>query len=264
MKKLTIIFVFLFTACVSKHTVISKGYGNTKDEALSNAKSLAIEKATGVWISTEQRLSGDEFSKKTNQASSGSIESYKILGESENTIEIEAVVVYRKDNSVKINSAFITNDDRERIREAAIRQEAKDKAAAEINDINKALIFDDVKVEIEPVGSSYTVAACGRIKYRQKWIDDFKDLGLPELAFMQIKHTGEERPPIFMQVDAICNGETIKIGDRMKINNVLLRHNLSSEARDYLFDLDDGICISFQNIDHTKIDEFRFSFTTKR
>ena len=259
MKKLTIIFVFLFTACVSKHTVISKGYGNTKDEALSNAKSLAIEKATGVWISTEQRLSGDEFSKKTNQASSGSIESYKILGESENTVEIEAVVVYRKDNSVKMNSAFITNDDRERIREAAIRQEAKDKAIFEIGDIDKALVFEIDEFEIEPSRNSHYVKACGVIKFRDKWVDDFKDLGEPDLVMF--------RRHFYLDAHFIDNGVTVEIRkditSSIKLDDLSLRH-MDEFGREYVYSLNikKSACFGFGNVNPANVDEFRFVFRT--
>ena len=251
MTRLVIILVFLFTACVSKHTVISKGYGNTKDEALSNAKSLAIEKATGVWISTEQRLSGDEFSQNKVQMASGSIIGYRIINESTGAVEIEAVVVRRKDNSVKTSRSFVTSDDREIIKDAAIKQKSKDAAYAEIDSLDKALIFDIDEVVIKPEATSHLVTACGVIKFRQKWIDDFKEIGSPDLKLFSQRQS--------MYVDVVRDAKTVETIYGPKLD-LTLRHKTESGFL-YRFDLEEGACFSFKNDDPTKVDEFHFVFT---
>lgn len=250
---LKLLFLVFISSCSSKSVVLSKGYGKDRNEALNNAKILAVEIAAGIWINNEQQLINDNFDQRTAQYSSGSIDGYKIVKESADFVEIEAVVVKRSDNSVVQNKYYLTEEGFERIADAKRLNESKIEAASSLDDIDKALIFEISKTTIKPEDHNYLVEICGTVKFRQKWIDDYSSFKTKDLNlfFITAKH------------DIIISGLD-KANDEIyispKSNHPVDLGIYDSYTKNVNYGVTEGICVSLVIADISKISHFQSSF----
>lgn len=152
-------------------TVRAVGKGNTCDAALENAKSIAIEKAVGVWMYGEKVLNNEVYKEKVVEYSGGLIKSYNVIRNECTTIEIEAEVVPRT-NKISTNSSSVSNETRDLLKSRLENEKRRIKSIQEVNNRSKAIAFDIKEIELQPS----KIIIIGQMSFQEKWKHDYNDL----------------------------------------------------------------------------------------
>ena len=152
-------------------TVTATGTGKTCEQALSNAKQNAIGKAIGVWIHGERSVYENEYKESIIEYSGGLIQSYKILSDQCTRVEIEAVVVPRK-NAIRVGSAHVTKEIKDTYNARIENEKQRQIAINKINDRSKAFVFDIKEMELFPE----KIVVVGELSYQEKWKYDYQEL----------------------------------------------------------------------------------------
>ena len=172
MKKYFLIFLLICANAESK-TVIAKGFGSTREEALKQAKSVAIEMVTGSWINSESRLKEGKISTEAQSFTTGVVESFEIIERGKDFVVISASVLNRENNSIKDGSLKV---DPGQIAQLIKNQQEIEKSFKEIDNIDKALLFKIIKIDYSSSGSWVVLNITGRITFQPKWINDYNEL----------------------------------------------------------------------------------------
>ena len=152
-------------------TVIVTGTGKTCEQALLNAKKNAIGNAVGVWIHGEQSVYDNQYKESIIEYSGGLIQSYKVLHDECNKVEIEAVVVPRK-NSIRLSSADVTKQAKDNLSARLENEKQRQIAINKINDRSKAFVFQIKEMELFPD----KIVVVGELSYQEKWKYDYEQL----------------------------------------------------------------------------------------
>ena len=152
-------------------TVEATGKGNTCDQALENAKRLAVDKAVGAWMYGERVVDQDKYREKMVEYSGGLIKSYSIVSNDCTTVTIKAEVVPRS-NKINTNSAEVPQEVRDRLRDKIKNENSRRLAIAEVNDRTKAFGFAVNDVELD----NDKLVITGTMHYQDKWKNDYRDL----------------------------------------------------------------------------------------
>lgn len=175
MKYFVAVILFLFSLKASALDVVASGFGNNFEEALTNAKVVALDKVNGAWIHGDSYVRDSMFSEKITQYNGGVIKSYKILKNDGNFVIIEADVVPRS-NEVKTNSTSVPSSMFDHLK-GKIANEAKlTEAIKVIDNRGRALAFETTSVEYKPSGDMTTVVIDGVVSLQEKWKNDYVEL----------------------------------------------------------------------------------------
>lgn len=147
------------------------GKGKTCEQALDNAKSIAVEKAVGVWMHGEKVVQQDIYKEKIVEYSGGLIKSYKVIRNECTTIEIQAEVVARS-NKISTNSAHVPQETRDHLKSKIENEKKRQLAIKEVNDRSKAIAFDikDIEFQLDKM------VIVGEMYFHEKWKHDYNDL----------------------------------------------------------------------------------------
>lgn len=156
-------------------TVVTTGVGKTCDQALTNAKNSAVEKAVGVWMNSEAHSDMNSYSEKITQYSGGLIESYNIISNECNKVTIEATVISRS-NKITTNSANIPNKTVDLLQQKIANEQKRQLAIKEVNDRSKAIGFEISNIEFKYIDSKTYVVVEGDMFFQDKWKHDYYDL----------------------------------------------------------------------------------------
>lgn len=168
-----IIFLLLFSFSANAEIVQSTGYGKDKKVALEDAKTKAIEMVAGSWVDSSKKLSNGSLKQESNQFTTGTIESFKIIKESSDSVTIEANVKPRKDNSIKSESLSVNSSQISDSFKNLGNQTASGEA---LDTLTRAIDFK-VK-EVKPLQQdrcTYYISVLGDVSYSKKWLNDYEE-----------------------------------------------------------------------------------------
>jgi len=174
--KYSLLLLCLIASLSNAEEVITKGYGDTFDVALRNAKIAAIEKVTGTWINSEHSLRDGKTSESIVQYNGGVIKSYEVLQYSNGVMRIKADVDVVKDNTVGTSKKDIPEDMRRQLKDKQKNQEKIQTAIKVLENRSKALRFESDAVRYSTTGDETTVTVTGHIMWTPKWESDIRTL----------------------------------------------------------------------------------------
>lgn len=168
-----IIFLLLFAFSANAETVQATGYGNDKKTALEDAKTKAVEMVAGSWVDSSKKSVNGSLNQEIRQFTSGIVESYKIVNETNESVTIEANVVARKDNSINSSTLQVNPD---QLADSFKNMENEEEAGIELDTLTRAI---EVKVtSIKPLEKEknlYYVKVFADYSYSKKWLNDYKE-----------------------------------------------------------------------------------------
>ena len=155
----------------SSVTVNAIGNGKTCEQALENAKQVAIEKAVGVWMYGERIVQQEQYNEKIVEYSGGLIKQYEVVRNDCTTIEIQAEVVPRT-NKIKTSSAEVSQQTRDHLKSKIDNEKLRRLAIKEVNDRSKAISFEIKDIEFQ----TNKMIVVGEMSFQPKWKHDYFDL----------------------------------------------------------------------------------------
>jgi len=174
--KYSLLLLCLVASFSNAKEVITKGYGDTFDVALRNAKIAAIEQVTGTWINSEHSLRDGKTSETIVQYNGGVIKNYEVLQYSNGVIRIKADVDVVKDNTVGTNKKDISEDMRRQLKDNQNNLEKIKAATKFLDNRSKALRFESDTVQYATEGAETIVTVSGSIMWIPKWETDIRTL----------------------------------------------------------------------------------------
>jgi hypothetical protein len=155
--------------------VIASGEGNNFEEALTNAKVVALDKVNGAWVHGDSFVRDNMFSEKITQYNGGVIRKYEVLKSSPTTVTIKADVVPRS-NEMTSNTVNVTADMKQELKSRVANQAALEKAKQVVDSRERAIAFKPTKVMYINKGDTTTVVMNGEVSFQKKWLEDYKAL----------------------------------------------------------------------------------------
>lgn len=180
--KALLVAAILSCACnfVQAVEVTVTGYGGSSDEALQNAKVLAIEYAASTFVTGKREITDGKYKETLGQYNGGLVQKYVVKSTAIND-GVYAVTILADVNTDKIND-IITNGDTAtntvvpQIEKAFDEIHKVQAAWVAISAASDPFVFavDDVKYKIdgEYVQSEYHL----HMKWNPKWLDDARQL----------------------------------------------------------------------------------------
>lgn len=189
-------------------SVVVTGQGKTCEQALENAKVLAVERVAGLWMTAERQTDGKDYNERITDYTGSLIKSYDIIDNQCTSITIEAQVVPRT-NKIVSGGADVKKETRDHLQEKILNEKKRITAIKEIDDRSKAIVFDINDIELKPNAMLIT----GDVYYQEKWKQDYYDLK---------KHAGKFNldsflKPIYVNVVGYNNGKQI-YSERFQLN----------------------------------------------
>jgi len=175
MKKLVLAFLLFAGVCNATEVVVT-GYGATFEQALSNAKVVAVDKAVGSWVNGEQSYREGKYSERINSYSGGFVKDYEVISQSSGRVTIRANVSPREKNGMSTNSATVPLSVRKELAQREANQKKLKDSVKVLDNRSKAFGMDVEDIKYESVNNKTLVTIIGTIKYNQKWVSDLKEL----------------------------------------------------------------------------------------
>jgi len=155
--------------------VIASGEGKNFEEALLNAKVVALDKVNGAWVHGDSFVRNGMFSEKITQYNGGVIRKYDVIQSTATTVTIKADVVPRT-NEMATNTLAITADMRQELKSRAANEASLEKAKQLVDNRERAIAFHPTKVMYTNKRGTTTVVMNGTVSYNPKWLADYNDL----------------------------------------------------------------------------------------
>lgn len=179
--KILIWLICLMVRSVLAAEVEAVGYGRTAEEALNNAKTAAIEKIAGTFVTGRTQIEDDNYRQRIDQYHGGRIRHYDILrSETENgfiVTRILAEVDTDKVNTVALDQgagiAPVTIDQLNADRDEDQRAR---KILDALDDPSQAYVVRLLKTSYRNRGDKVDVTLEGIVFLNPKWVNDLKVL----------------------------------------------------------------------------------------
>lgn len=157
------------------------GYGRNTEEALINAKTAAIEKVTGTFVTGRTALQEERFRQRIDQYHGGRIRRYDIVeSETENGLivtRIRAEVDTDKVNTVALDQgADITSATVDQLNADRDEDQRARKILDALDDPSQAYVVRLLKTSYRNRGDKVDVALEGIVFLNPKWVNDLKIL----------------------------------------------------------------------------------------
>lgn len=174
MRYFILVLLFLFSLNASALEVVASGFGKDYNEALTNAKMVALDNVNGAWIHGDSYVRNGMFSEKITQYNGGVITRYEVL-KKENTFVIIKANVEPRSNKMKSNSANVS------ALQGALaghqdEYNRKQQAVKAIDKKSQALAVEINEVRYENAGKLTNVTMVVTIGFQDKWVADYSDL----------------------------------------------------------------------------------------
>lgn len=171
MKRLAAALVLLSSVAFAEQ-VTTTGYGNTCDNALLNAKTLAVEKVTGTFILGESSTDGRKYHEEIVQYNGGVVNSYEVTDTTINDgcyVTIVADIDEKKDNRLVIQKpeSFNAEYDEYNQRERVVRN---------LDNVSKAVYAKITDIQVSHKSGYIVVNAVVTLGLQHKWVSDLKSL----------------------------------------------------------------------------------------
>lgn len=151
--------------------VVATGVGKTCEQALENAKVVAVEKVAGLWMNAQRHTDGEKYNEKITDYTGGLIKSYTIIDNQCTKVTIEAQVVPRT-NKILSGGADVSQQTRTQLQEKIANEKKRLTAIKEVNDRSKAIAFEIKDIELLPD----RMKVVGEMSFQEKWKHDYYDL----------------------------------------------------------------------------------------
>jgi hypothetical protein len=175
-KKVLALCVMGAALSCSATEVVVTGYGKSYQSALDNAKVAAVDKANGLWLNSEQKVTDGKHSERIVTYSGGVLTKFDIVSSTSDSVTIKADVQPREKNGMSTNSVNIPPSMRREVSGRIDNQKRLKDAVSSLNDKNKALSIIVSDVSYSEVGTNTKVTLTGKISYNQKWLEDLREL----------------------------------------------------------------------------------------
>lgn len=152
-------------------TVVATGEGKTCEQALENAKVIAVERVAGLWMTAERNTDGKQYNEKITDYTGSLIKSYTVIDNQCNRITIEAQVVPRT-NKIASGGADVKQETRDHLQEKINNERKRQLAIKEVNDRSKAVLLEVQDIEFDLNKMIIVVDA----SFQEKWKHDYYDL----------------------------------------------------------------------------------------
>lgn len=152
-------------------TVVATGVGKTCEQALENAKVIAVERVAGLWMTAERNTDGKQYNEKITDYTGSLIKSYTVIDNQCTRITIEAQVVPRT-NKIATGGASVKQEARDHLQEKIKNEQKRVLAIKEVNDRSKAVVFEVKDIEFD-LNKMVIVAEAS---FQEKWKADYYDL----------------------------------------------------------------------------------------
>lgn len=168
-----ILFILLFSFSANAETVKATGYGSDKSEAINNAKIKAIEMVAGGWVDSSKKSVNGSFKEELNQFTSGTIESYKVLDVTTDSVTIEANVVARKNNSIDSKSLSVNSS---QVSDSFKNLQNQTTSGEALDTLTRAIDFKVKEVKpLQQDRGTYYISVLGDVSYSKKWLNDYNE-----------------------------------------------------------------------------------------
>ena len=181
MKWALLVLIFSLATDLEAKEVIATGYGTTVEQALQNAKTLAIEQVASTFVTGNTTVVDDAYRSRIEQYHGGLIRHYRLLGveQSEGLISarIEADVDTEKINTVIFDQgADVSSAVSDGLARSNNEFERTAKIVAALDDPTQAFVIRVAKVNYVNRGPLTDVEINAQITMNPKWYDDVKTM----------------------------------------------------------------------------------------
>lgn len=179
--KILIWLICLIVRSALAAEVEAVGYGRTAEEALNNAKTAAIEKIAGTFVTGRTQVENDNYRQRIDQYHGGRIRHYDVLrSERENGLIVTRILA--EVDTDKVNTVAL--DQGADIAPATVDQLNADrddnqlarKILNALDDPNQAYVVRLLKTSYRNRGDKVDVTLEGAIFLNPKWVNDLKVL----------------------------------------------------------------------------------------
>jgi hypothetical protein len=176
MKILVAATLFVSQVAFAATTIHSTGKGETQDEAVRRAKISAVETTTGSFNLGHRSVRGDRYNEEIDDYVSGVIIESEVLTSEKKDglwhVKIRAVVDDSKQGTFEVqrDKPLFNERTQNKIAEMNNRKEVMDK----LDSNGQMLYLADQRVDVRPHHDVTVVTISGRVKWQQKWVQDFE------------------------------------------------------------------------------------------
>ena len=156
-------------------TVVATGRGKTCEQALENAKVIAVERVTGLWMIAERTTNGKEYNEKITDYTGGLVKSYTVVDNQCTQVTIEAQVVPRT-NRIVTGSADVKREHLDTLQAKIANEKKRAVAIAEVDNRSKAIAVQIDNIEFKTKDNATYVVIDTTMTYQEKWKHDYYDL----------------------------------------------------------------------------------------
>lgn len=179
MKTTVAVILLLLANVCSAVEIQTSATGNTCDDAVQNAKAIALARVTGEFVVSKAGLNGDTYDEHTTQYSGGVVRSYKELnvvqGNNRCVVTILANVDPNKDNRVIVDSDVNVPDSaRQALVEHQQRTDNINRMSNRLDNAGDAFAVVPGQIKYVPRGNQTDVLVTVGVRLSPKWIDDVK------------------------------------------------------------------------------------------
>lgn len=176
MKKLLAILAVLVSTNATALEVIASGVGEDYNESLKNAKMAALDKVNGAWINGDAYVRDNMFKEKITQYNGGVIRTYDVVKASPNHVTIVADVVPREANTMTTNTFKVSTEMRSELEGRQENFKARENAIKEVDNRQRALSFELIKIDYENLGDKTKVTIDGKVSIQKMWDNQYQEL----------------------------------------------------------------------------------------
>ena len=176
MKILVAATLFVSQVAFAATTIHSTGKGETQDEAVRRAKISAVETITGSFNLGHRSVRGDRYNEEIDDYVSGVIIESEVLTSEKKDglwyVKIRAVVDDSKQGTFEVqrDKPLFNERTQNKMAEMNNRKEVMDK----LDSNGQMLYLADQRVDVRPYHDVTVVTISGRVKWQQKWVQDFE------------------------------------------------------------------------------------------
>jgi len=179
--KFLVLLICLLVRSALALEVEAAGYGRNAEEALNNAKTAALEKVAGTFLTGRTQVEDDSYRQRIDQYHGGRIRRYDILrSETDNGLivtHIRAEVDTEKVNAVALNlGADISADTINHLHADREDDQAVRKILDALDDPDQAYVVRLLRTSYRNRGDKVDVTLEGSIFLNSKWVNDLKIL----------------------------------------------------------------------------------------
>lgn len=174
--RLLIFFCALVGNVYAKEIVV-EAYGKTFDEALSNAKTIAIDMTNGSYINYEQYLKDNHlYTEKITQIRNGKIINFDVLSFIDNKITVNFEVEKRERSKTLDNESYSLDSIKEYLSDMLDWIKENQKKISALDEQGKPLVGKVKNIQLLPGLEQTEVIFFADLNWNKQWVDSSREI----------------------------------------------------------------------------------------